>query len=79
MFRRVLDSLLRRTPSSDAASTLTADHAGDREMNRVGRLSTEERAWEAASQQRSRARTKATEQAATQQEHDLATGEENAS
>jgi hypothetical protein len=70
MFRRLLDSVLRRTPASDAAPLSSTDHAGDRETQRVSRLSTEERDWEAASQQRSRDRTKAAEHA---------TGAENAS
>jgi hypothetical protein len=79
MFRRLLDSALRRTPASDAAPPPATDHAGDRETTRVSRLSAEERDWEAASQQRSRDRTKATEHAAAQQERDLTTGAENAS
>jgi hypothetical protein len=79
MFRRLLDAILRRTPSSDAAPSPSVDHAGNRETTRVGRLSTEERDWEAASQQRSRDRQAASsEQAAKQQAHDLFTGEENA-
>jgi hypothetical protein len=78
MLRRLLDALRGRSVPASAPPAPSADHAGDRETSRVGRLSAEERAWEAASQQRSRERdTAAADHAAAQQARDLASGEEH--
>ena len=53
MLRRLLDAVLRRAaPRADAPRS--EDYAGDRETERVGRMSDEDRAWEAASRQRDR-------------------------
>ena len=53
MFRRLLDTLFGRTKPPTPAPP-SADYAEDRETQRTGQMSQEDRAWEAASQQRNR-------------------------
>jgi hypothetical protein len=52
MLQRLLAKLRRPVPSAPAPAA--PDYVADRETDRVGHLSAEDRAWEAASQQRSR-------------------------
>lgn len=56
MLRRLLDMLFARTkaPKSVAPS---GDYAGDRETDRLGHMSAEDRAWETESRRRSDERT----------------------
>ena len=54
MLRRLLDTLRRRPAPPVAGAPRSGDYAGDRETKRAGRLSAEDRAWEAASLQRNR-------------------------
>jgi hypothetical protein len=50
---RLLDILLNR-PKPPTPTTRSTDYAADRETDRVGQLSPDDQAWEAASQQRNR-------------------------
>jgi hypothetical protein len=63
MFRRLLDTVLRRTPPpASPAPSPSGDYARDRERDRRGQLSPEDRDWETASRQRNeenQARTEA--------------------
>ena len=56
MLRRLLDAVLRRTAPGRASPPAVegTDHAARRETDRVGRLSPEDRQWEADSLQRNR-------------------------
>ena len=53
MLRELLSKLLGRT-KQPATSTTPTDYAGNRETERVGNLSDEDRAWEADRSQRNR-------------------------
>jgi len=53
MLRRLLDTLFART-KPPAPPPPSADYAADREAQRLGQLSAEDRAWADASQQRNR-------------------------
>jgi hypothetical protein len=50
---RLLDILLNR-PKPPTPPARSMDYAGDREADRVGQLSAEDRVWEEASRQRNR-------------------------
>ena len=56
MFRRLLDAVLRRTaPRRESPPAVEGTHYTEqRETDRVGRLSPEDRKWEADSLQRNR-------------------------
>ena len=56
MLRRLLDTVLRRAKPT-TTSPLAKDYVGDRESERIGNLSAEDRAWEEAASQRSRETT----------------------
>ena len=53
MLRRLLDTLFARTKPPTTQPPV-ADYAGERESRRLGQLSSEDRAWADASQQRAR-------------------------
>jgi hypothetical protein len=56
MLRRLLNTLFGRTSSPKTpppTAATAADYASDRETDRVGHLSPEDRAWETASRRRS--------------------------
>ena len=54
MLRRLLDALFARTKPPAPPPPPSADYAADREAQRLGQLSAEDRAWADASQQRNR-------------------------
>ena len=54
MLRRLVDRLRPRRNDDQPADAAHRDHAQEREDRRVGQMSEEDRAWEAASQQRDR-------------------------
>jgi hypothetical protein len=60
MLRRLIDRF-RRRPDTPAAAPTPLDHAQERENRRQGGMSDEDRAWEAASQDRDRQRREQTQ------------------